>query len=74
MTEDGLKAFWERHRGKLTGALAGFFLGALMALVGVFWGIVIFGLTAAGFVLGRRFDEDREGLEAWLDRILQDRR
>lgn len=74
MADDKWKALWARHRGKLVGALCGFLLGVLMAVVGVFWGLVIFGLTAGGFLLGRRFDEDREGLEEWLERLFQERR
>lgn len=74
MGEERWRAIWHRHRGKLTGAAAGFLLGVLMATVGVFWGLVIFALTAVGFVLGRRFDEDREGWEEWLDRLFQERR
>ncbi len=74
MADEKWAAFWNRHRGKLIGALCGFLLGVLMAVVGVFWGLVIFVLTAAGFVLGRRFDEDREGLAEWLDRLFQERR
>lgn len=74
MPQEWARGIWTRHRGKLVGALAGFFLGVLMATVGVFWAIVIFGLTAGGFLLGRRFDEDEEGLSEWLERLWQDRR
>lgn len=74
MPQEWMKEIWTRHRGKLAGALAGFLLGLLMAAVGIFWAIVIFALTVGGFLLGRRFDEDQEGLSEWLERLWQDRR
>lgn len=69
-----IRVLWTHHRGKLVGALAGFFLGILMVAVGFFWAIVIFGLIVGGVVLGHRFDVDRESLDELLDRIFHDRR
>ncbi len=67
--------WWWRHRGKALGALFGFMIGLLFWAVGLFWGIFITALTIAGYLAGKRFDDEgEEGLAELISRILGDRR
>lgn len=76
-----LRALWSRflnelfgrYRGRFLGSLCGFGLALMLFLVGFWWTLLFLLLTAAGFVIGRRYDEAEEGQPAlWevLDRLL----
>lgn len=69
MWQEWLKDLLARHRGKVIGAGLGFLAGLLLMLVGFFWALVIAALTIGGYLLGRRYDDDRAAFADWLERF-----
>ncbi len=59
-----------RHKGKLYGALIGFFLGLFLINFGLLKTLVLLGLTIIGYIAGSRLDSSNEELMDALDRIL----
>lgn len=64
-----LEDLWREHRGKMVGAAVGFAFGLLWRWLGFFWALWIGLLTAAGYWVGRRYDEEPEALGQWLERL-----
>lgn len=71
--DERIKAVFFAHRGKILGPLAGFLAGLLFWAIGLFWGLVVIGLTVFGYHLGRRFDETGEGLADFVEQIFDKR-
>lgn len=59
---------YDNHPGKLIGALTGFFLALLIVIFGFWQTILLFGLTALGYFLGKCWD-DRE-IPPWLNKLI----
>ncbi len=66
----GLRRLLDSHRGKTFGALAGFLLALSVMVLGFWWTLFVLALTAAGYWVGRRFDEEQGDLYEMLDRFL----
>lgn len=73
LEDERVKSVLFTHRGRILGALMGLGAGLLFWAIGLFWGLVVIGLTTFGYHLGRRFDESGEGLADFLEQIF-DRR
>lgn len=59
-----------RRRGRISGILIGLGLGFGFKYLGFLWTLLIAGLAAVGYFIGRRLDETDEDLLDFLDRVL----
>ncbi|GAB6876015.1 DUF2273 domain-containing protein [Thermaerobacter litoralis] len=69
--EEG-RGFWQRHAGKVTGAVAGFLIALLVKWIGLGWTLLGLALAWVGLQVGSRIDEGDwewpEGWERWWNR------
>ena len=64
------KALLQHHRGKLAGTGVGLLFGFAVMLVGPLWALFISFCAGVGYIVGRRFDEDEEGLAEAIEELL----
>ncbi len=64
------KELFENNRGKTVGSLIGLAVGLSIYKLGFLWTIFIAICVFVGYHIGRRMDEDKEGLMDILDRLL----
>ncbi len=64
----------EEHPGKVFGALGGVLFGFLVFFLGPFWAVFIVACGVAGFLLGKRLEENEGDLSGiWDDLVSRDR-
>jgi uncharacterized membrane protein len=63
-----LQYLLENHLGKVLGLLLGLVIGVLIILVGFWKSMFIVICVAAGYFLGKRFDEDGN-IDDWWNRL-----
>ena len=64
------KELFENHRGKTLGSLIGLAISLSIYKLGFLWTIFITICVFVGYQVGRRMDEEKEGLMDILDRLL----
>ncbi|HEY3314761.1 MAG TPA: DUF2273 domain-containing protein [Bacillota bacterium] len=64
------KELFENHRGKTVGSLIGLAISLSIYKLGFLWTIFIAICVFVGYQIGRKMDEDKEGLIDILDRLL----
>lgn len=62
--------FLRRHRGKILGIIIGLWAGFGIRFLGLLWTLFISACVFVGYFVGRRLDENQEGLLEFLDRVL----
>lgn len=62
--------FLRRHRGKITGLVIGLWVGFGILKLGVLWTLFISLCAGLGYFIGKRLDDNQEGLLEFLDRVL----
>lgn len=68
---DTLMEIWNRHRGKITGAVLGLLLGILIVSFGVLKALFISICIIAGYILGRNLD-DQGGVQDFWKRLFRE--
>lgn len=68
-----LKDIWPTHKGKIVGCGLGLFVGIIIMAFGLLWSLFILALATAGYIVGKRIDDDDRELGDVLDRILPPR-
>lgn len=68
--ETVLREVMAKHRGKLVGAAAGFFIAFLIISLGFLKSLLVVFCVVAGYLVGRRLDSTHEDIVDILDRIL----
>lgn len=58
------------HRGKMIGALLGLLLALMIMRFGLLWTAFIVLCTFVGYHIGKRFDENKEGIIEIVERYL----
>jgi len=66
---DWLRTTWERHRGKIIGAVAGLVFGLMVVYLGLLLSLFVLVCVLAGYVVGRRFDEEGWDFTNVLERL-----
>lgn len=66
-----LQEQWRRHRFKTIGALAGLTFALLVVWLGLLWTLFIVFCTGVGYWIGKRLDEEPEGLAETIERLLR---
>lgn len=64
------RGWLRRRRGGLVGAAVGFLVALAIKEWGILWTLFIAFAVGVGYAVGRWTDGDREGLAAWIDRLL----
>ncbi|MHB0886615.1 MAG: DUF2273 domain-containing protein [Bacillota bacterium] len=64
------KELFENHRGKTLGSVIGLAISLSIYKLGFLWTIFITICVFVGYQVGRRMDEEKEGLMDILDRLL----
>ena len=71
MWKDLLTDLVTHHRGKVLGSLIGLVLALMVIRFGILWTIFIALCVAAGYFVGKRFDDDKDGLFDVFERFWQ---
>ncbi len=61
----------EHHRFKVIGGLAGLVIALLVIRFGVLWTLFITLCVGAGYWVGKRLDDEPEGIGEIIDRLLR---
>lgn len=64
-----LEEIWKQHRGKIIGALLGFFVGVFILFFGFLRTLFVLICIIVGYGIGKRIDE-KEDIMDILDRLL----
>ncbi|HCW51967.1 MAG TPA: hypothetical protein DGR79_07920 [Clostridiales bacterium] len=59
-----------RNRGRLLGVTIGLLFGLSVKWLGLLWTVFISACAVAGYLIGKKLDENQEGLLEFLDRVL----
>ncbi len=59
-----------RNRGKVLGVVIGLWAGFGVMEIGVLWTLFITACVGLGYFIGKRLDDNQEGLLDFLDRVL----
>lgn len=59
-----------RHRGKIVGSVAGLAVGSSILWLGILRTLLLALLVTVGYLVGRLWDGDPDGLVSWIDRLL----
>jgi len=62
--------FLRRNRGKVLGVVIGLWAGFGVMGIGVLWTLFITACVGLGYFIGKRLDDNQEGLLDFLDRVL----
>lgn len=69
MWKDLLTDLVTHHRGKVLGSLIGLVLALMVIRFGILWTIFIAFSVAVGYIIGKRFDDDKDDLFEVLERL-----
>lgn len=68
MSLDRVLSFLQNRRGRVIGALIGLVFGVSVMVIGLFWTLFIGICVLVGYFIGKRMDEEKEGLSEILER------
>jgi len=71
--EDRIGRIWQQHRGKIIGSLAGLAVAVLVIIFGFWWALFIAGCVGAGYLVGKRIDDEHDVLSGVLRRFVPPR-
>jgi uncharacterized membrane protein len=67
---DVVRDFFAHHRGKFFGSLLGLVLAVMIMRLGFLWTLFITAVVAAGYLVGKHFDDEQDNLLDVLTRLL----
>ncbi len=70
MNTEKILTYYNKHRGAIKGAAAGFVLAVLILVLGFLKVLFIAILTGVGYYIGKRMHEDKNYIKNLLDRVL----
>jgi uncharacterized membrane protein len=70
MNTEKLVAYYNEHKGAVTGAAIGFLLAVLVLVLGFLRVLFIAIFTGLGYYIGKRLHEDKNYIRNLLDRVL----
>lgn len=65
---DRFLSFLQNRKGRVTGAAIGLFFGISVMAIGLFWTLFIGACVVTGYFIGKRVDEEKEGLSEILEK------
>lgn len=70
MSAEEWRRYLARHRGKVVGSVAGLGVGLAIMWLGILWTLFLAFTVGVGYLIGRHWDGDQDGLSSWIERLL----